>query len=164
MPILSPVTDNCPSWISGRVRMVFVFSWPNLQLWVEVLVDNTLLPVVCCSQFAWQSQGSTVRIWLWGADWKFRYEGNCLASQGLQSNAEPLSWVTEFSVCTEQHYRFFFLQTLPSTIVFKLGYALPILSWNTQIGKVHFRSRCVLFGSHLWCPDVMHDVILHYQV
>ena len=32
MPLLSPVTDNCPSWISGRVRMVVeIFSWPNLK-------------------------------------------------------------------------------------------------------------------------------------
>ena len=32
MPILSPVTDNCPSWISGRERKVIeIFSWPNLN-------------------------------------------------------------------------------------------------------------------------------------
>ena len=30
--ILSPVTDNCPSWISGRERMVVeIISWPNLN-------------------------------------------------------------------------------------------------------------------------------------
>ena len=30
--ILSPVTDNCSSWISGRGRMaVEMFSWPNLH-------------------------------------------------------------------------------------------------------------------------------------
>ena len=30
--ILSPVTDNCPSWISGRERMVVeMFLWPNLN-------------------------------------------------------------------------------------------------------------------------------------
>ena len=32
VPFLSPVTDNCPSWISGRVRMVVeMFLWPNLN-------------------------------------------------------------------------------------------------------------------------------------
>ena len=32
MHILSPVTDNCPSWISRRERMaVEIFSWPNLH-------------------------------------------------------------------------------------------------------------------------------------
>ena len=32
MHILSPVTDNCSSWISGRGRMaVEMFSWPNLH-------------------------------------------------------------------------------------------------------------------------------------
>ena len=30
--ILAPVTDNCPSWISRRERMVVeMFSWPNLN-------------------------------------------------------------------------------------------------------------------------------------
>ena len=30
--ILSPVTDNCSSWISGRGRMaVEMFSWPSLH-------------------------------------------------------------------------------------------------------------------------------------
>ena len=32
MHILSPVTDNCSSWISGRGRMaVEMFSWPSLH-------------------------------------------------------------------------------------------------------------------------------------
>ena len=32
MNILSPVTDNCSSWISGRGRMtVEMFSWPSLH-------------------------------------------------------------------------------------------------------------------------------------
>ena len=32
VPILSQVTDNCPSWISGRQRMVVeTFSWPKLN-------------------------------------------------------------------------------------------------------------------------------------
>ena len=38
VPILSPVTDNCPSWISGRMRMVVeFFSWPNLdeRMWPD---------------------------------------------------------------------------------------------------------------------------------
>ena len=38
--------------------------------------------------------------WLWGADWG--YEGNCSASQGLSSDAEQSSRVTEFSIRTEQ--------------------------------------------------------------
>ena len=50
--------------------------------------------------------------WLWGVDWKFRHEGNCLASQGLARDTEQLSRVTEFSICTEQslYSRFFFLR------------------------------------------------------
>ena len=32
VPILWPVTDNCPSWNSERERMVVeIFSWPNLN-------------------------------------------------------------------------------------------------------------------------------------
>ena len=60
--------------------------------------------------------------WLWGAGWRFHHEGNCSASWGLPSDA-TVTRVTEFSIRNE-HYRFFFLQTLPSTIVFKLEYAL----------------------------------------
>ena len=38
MPFLSPVNDNCPSWISGRVRMVVeFFSCPSLneRMWPD---------------------------------------------------------------------------------------------------------------------------------
>ena len=49
--------------------------------------------------------------------WKFSHEGNC---RGLPSDAEQLSWVTEFSFCTKQPLWIFFLtysslHTLPLT-------------------------------------------------
>ena len=32
LPILLPVTDSCPTWISGRKRMIIeIISWPNLN-------------------------------------------------------------------------------------------------------------------------------------
>ena len=34
-------------------------------------------------------------------DWKFRHDGNYLASRGLLSDAKQLSWVLEFSIRTE---------------------------------------------------------------
>ena len=37
--------------------------------------------------------------WFFLTDWKFSHNGNSLALQGLPSDAEQLSWVTEFSVC-----------------------------------------------------------------
>ena len=40
--------------------------------------------------------------WLWGAFWKFCHERNWSASWGLLSDAEQLSRVKEFSICTEQ--------------------------------------------------------------
>ena len=46
-----------------------------------------------------------------------------MASRGLPSDVEQLSRVTEISVCTE-HYKFFFWNSLPSKIEFKLGHAL----------------------------------------
>ena len=36
--------------------------------------------------------------WLWGADWKFRHEGNCSASRGFSSDAEQLSREAVFSI------------------------------------------------------------------
>ena len=59
------------------------------------------------------------------ADWKSCHDGNCSASRGLPSDAEQLSRVTEFSeFALNNHYRFVFLHTLPSMIVFQLEYAL----------------------------------------
>ena len=40
---------------------------------------------------------------------RFRHEGNCSASRGLPSDAEQLSRVTEFSICTEQPLWILFL-------------------------------------------------------
>ena len=46
-PSLSPVTDNCPSWITGRVENGHIlFSWPNLNLtdviWFCLLSSSSL--------------------------------------------------------------------------------------------------------------------------
>ena len=46
---------------------------------------------------------------LWGAEWKFRHEGNCSALRDLPSDAEQLSRVTEFSNRTEQPLYILFL-------------------------------------------------------
>ena len=63
-------------------------------------------------------------IWLWGADWKFRHEGNCLASWGLPSDAKQLPEWLNFQSVPHNHYGFFFLHTLPSTLAFRLEYVL----------------------------------------
>ena len=61
---------------------------------------------------------------MWGADWKFRHEGNCSASWGLPSDAEQLPEWQNFQFALRNHYGFFFLHTLPSTIAFRLEYVL----------------------------------------
>ena len=62
--------------------------------------------------------------WLWGADWKFHHESNCPASRGLPSDAEQLPKWRNFQFALKNHYGFFFLHTLPSTIAFRLEYVL----------------------------------------
>ena len=57
---------------------------------------------------------------MWGADWTFRHSGNCSASRG--SPKLPEWW--NFQFAPNNHYKFFFLHNLPSTVVFKLEYAL----------------------------------------
>ena len=57
-------------------------------------------------------------------DWKFRHEGNCLASRGLPSDAKQLPEWRNFQFAPHNHYGFFFLHTLPSTIAFRLEYVL----------------------------------------
>ena len=61
---------------------------------------------------------------LWGANWKFRHEGNCSASQGLPSDAEQLPEWQNFQFAPKNLYGFFFLHTLPSTSAFRLEYVL----------------------------------------
>ena len=41
--------------------------------------------------------------------WKFCHEGNCSASWGLGNDDEQFSWVSEFSIGTEQPLKIFFL-------------------------------------------------------
>ena len=47
---------------------------------------------------------------------------NCSASRGSPSDAEQLPSWRNFQFAPNNHYRFFFLHTLPLAIVFKLGY------------------------------------------
>ena len=47
-------------------------------------------------------------------------QGNCSASRGLPSNAEQLPECRNFQLTPKNHYGFFFLHTLPSTIAFRL--------------------------------------------
>ena len=62
--------------------------------------------------------------WLWGADWKFRHEGNCLASRGSPSDTEQLPVWRNFQFAPKNHYGLFSWHTLPSTIAFRLEYVL----------------------------------------
>ena len=57
-------------------------------------------------------------------DWKFCHEGNCSASRGLPSDAEQLPEGRNFQYAPKNHFGFFFLHTLPSTIAFRLKYML----------------------------------------
>ena len=61
---------------------------------------------------------------MWGADWKFRHSGNCSASRGLPSDAEQLPEWRSFQFAPKNHYGFFFLRTLHSTIAFRFEYVL----------------------------------------
>ena len=48
MHILSPVTDNCSSWVSGRGRMaVEIFSWPSLHERMCRTWASNLGPLAC---------------------------------------------------------------------------------------------------------------------
>ena len=61
---------------------------------------------------------------MWGADWKFRNEGNCSVSRGLPSDTEQLPEWRNIQFAPNNHYGFLFLHTLPSTIAFRLEYVL----------------------------------------
>ena len=80
MHILSPVTDNCPSWISGRERMaVEIISWPistkdcrqtwGLSPWLSAYqadahpteLPRPALPVICTMEFV--SETETLLQW-----------------------------------------------------------------------------------------------------
>ena len=61
---------------------------------------------------------------MWGADQKFRHEGNCSASRGLPSDADQLPEWRNFQFAPKNHYGVFSLHTLPSTIGFRLEYVL----------------------------------------
>ena len=61
---------------------------------------------------------------MWGADWKFRHEGNCSTSRGLPRDAEQLPSWWNFQFAPKNHYELFFLHILHSTIAFRLEYVL----------------------------------------
>ena len=58
------------------------------------------------------------------ADWKFCHKGICSASRGWPSDDEQLPEWRNFQFAMKNHYGFFFLHTLPSTIAFRLDYVL----------------------------------------
>ena len=91
-------------------------------------------------------------------NWKFRHESNCSASLNKPRYAKQLSRVTEFSVCTKQPLWIRFL-AFSFTVVFELGYAL-LYQFYAKINI--FSIRNVRFGSALWHPEFMHEVILHH--
>ena len=73
VPILSPVTYSCPSWISGRERMVrATFSWPNLneRMFCRTWGSNA-------RPSAYQADAHPIELprpaksmmWKWNSDW-----------------------------------------------------------------------------------------------
>ena len=82
--------------------------------------------------------------WLWGADWKFSHEGNCSTSQSLPSDAEQLSRVMEFSICTSQPLWILFLTycSFDNCIQAWMCVILSIICWNSYI----FRWRDARFS------------------
>ena len=71
MPIFSPVTVKCPTWISSRDRMaVEIISWPKLyERYVAKLGFELATPglqiqwVAYCDTRAWPHLGRVKRIW-----------------------------------------------------------------------------------------------------
>ena len=61
---------------------------------------------------------------MWGAVWTFCHEDNCSASRCLPSDAEQLTKWRNFQFAPKNHYGFFFLHTLPSTVAVRLEYVL----------------------------------------
>ena len=105
---------------------------------------------------------------MWGADWKFRHEGNFSSSWGLTSDAEQLSRVKEFSIPTNSRYRFFFLHNLPLTTAtaFRLEFVL-FYQFHPRITAFFKQEMFRTFGAkwcRKWCqyrrPDIMHKVVL----
>ena len=84
---------------------------------------------------------------MWGADWKFRHEGNCSASWGWPSDAEQLSRVAEFSIRTKQLLWILFLAYC-SFDNYINAWIVVILS-NKRSNNGIFRSRDVRFDSYL---------------
>ena len=83
-----------------------------------------------------------------GADW----------SRGLPSDAEQYypEW-QNFQFAPNNHYKFFFLHTLSSNIVFKLLNMRYFI--NLVLKYIVYR-----FGSYLQRPGVMNKVVLHALV
>ena len=63
-------------------------------------------------------------------DWKFRHKDNALASRGLP-NSYP-AW-RNFQFAPNNHYRFFFLHTIPLTFKLESALFLSILGYNKYI-------------------------------
>ena len=77
---------------------------------------------------------------MWGADWKFRHEGNCSASRGLLSDAEQLPEWRNFRFAPKNHYGFFFLHTFTSTIASRHEYVL-FYQFYTKITTFFYQER-----------------------
>ena len=107
--------------------------------------------------------------WLWGADWKFHQEGNCLASM---ANSYP-EWLN-FQFTSNSHYGFFFLHTLPSTTTFRfkcvlfcqfwLGFYLRFWHcdvWRKMTSKSYVLMSKLASWCHYWCCDIktMSDIM-----
>ena len=109
---------------------------------------------------------------MWGADWKFRHEGNCSASRGLPSDTEQLLEWRNFQFSSKIHYGFFFLRTLYSTIAFRLVNECVLFYQIYAKNNYIFRSRKIRYGFSLirwhrnvlrkltwkWRQDIKNDV------
>ena len=88
---------------------------------------------------------------MWGADWKFGHKGNCSASWGLPNDAEQLPEWRNFQFAPKNHYGFFFLHTLPSTIAFRLEY---VLFYQFYAKITTFFNQEKFFTTPLWYIDI----------
>ena len=112
MHILSPVTDNCSSWISGRGRMaVEMFSWPSLHERMCRTWGSNSGPLACqanslprptetekadlfdaCSVSFYRYSVS-----IWAATWQ-NQQNECAPSEDSDQPGHPPSLIRVFTV------------------------------------------------------------------
>ena len=129
--IFSQETDGSP--LSGT----FGGKWR--QNWCQKKSENDVKLVVSYPLVLYYKNLK----WLWVADWNFCHKGNCSASRGLQFTPN-------------NHYRFFSLHTLPSTIVFFFK-SLNMHYFYAEITTCSIK-KCLV---RLLYKNALHKVVLH---